>query len=135
MRFILTAAVTATLILAAPIAQAKPPLATVKPIADGLLAVGIADEIRSQCPSISARLLRAVNYLSALKKAARSMGYSDQEIKAYRSDPAEKAKMRTRGEAYLSKNGVAKGQPESYCALGRVEIQKSSQIGALLRAK
>ena len=68
-------------------AVAKPHLRDT-PIDDGLLALGLADEIRS------------------LKK---------------------------RGKAYLAANGVVVGQPETYCALGRNEIEKSSQIGSLLR--
>ena len=116
-------------------AQAKRPLAQVKPITDGLLAVGLADEIRNNCPTISARMLRAVSFMTSLKNKAQAMGYSDEEIRAFRKNSSEKARMRARGEAYLKQNGVRKGQPETYCALGRAEIAKSSQIGALLRAK
>jgi hypothetical protein len=116
-------------------AGAKPPLGQVAPIVDGLLAVGLADEIRNNCPSISARMLRAAGFMSDLQSKARSMGYSDAEIRAFRKDRTEKARMRARGNAYLKQNGVTKGVPETYCALGRAEIAKSSQIGALLRAK
>ena len=119
----------------APMAEAKQPLAEVKPITQGLLAVGLADEIRNNCPSISARMLRALTFMNKLKSEARALGYSDEEIRTFRKNRAEKAKMRARGEAYLKQNGVLKGQPETYCALGRAEIKKSSKIGALLRAK
>ena len=116
-------------------ADAKQPLGQIKPVTQGLLAVGIADEIRNQCPTISARVWRAAKFVKKLKSRANSLGYSDDEIRAFRKSSAEKAKMRAKGEAYLKENGVSKGLPESYCALGRAEIAKSSQIGALLRAK
>jgi hypothetical protein len=34
---------------------------------------------------------------------------------------------------YLAEAGVQSGAPETYCLLGRAEIEKGSQIGALLR--
>ncbi|UOA27629.1 DUF5333 domain-containing protein [Pseudosulfitobacter sp. DSM 107133] len=113
-------------------AGAKPHLRDT-PIDDGLLAVGLADEIRSGCPDISARMLKALGYLSGLKSQAHAMGYSDAEIDAYRKSGTEKARLKSRGAAYLAANGVVVGQPETYCALGRKEIEKSSQIGSLLR--
>ena len=118
----------------APLAEAKQPLGQVKPIFNGLLAVGLADEIRNNCPSISARMVRAAMFVSDLKGQALAMGYSEAEIRAFRKSDREKARMRAQGEAYLKQNGVTKGVPETYCALGRAEIAKSSQIGALLRA-
>ncbi len=116
-------------------AVAKPHLRTVKSINDGLLAVGIADKIRKSCPSISARMFRALSFMNALENKAVAMGYTSAEIKAYVKSPNEKAKMRARGEAYLASKGVVKSDPESYCAQGRIEIANKSQIGALLRAK
>ena len=35
----------------------------------------------------------------------------------------------------MKAGGVVGGQPETYCALGREEIEKGSQIGAFLRVK
>ncbi|MEL6451080.1 MAG: DUF5333 domain-containing protein [Pseudomonadota bacterium] len=102
-------------------------------IEDTLLAVGIADEIRKNCPSISARLVRAYNTLMGTVSLARSKGYSDAEIDAYRNSDAEKDRLRAVRDAYLTEAGVIAGAPESYCALGRVEIEKGGQIGALLR--
>ncbi len=69
-----------------------------------------------------------------LKSRANALGYSDAEIRAYIESDAEKARMRAKGEAFLSQNGVRYGQPETFCAFGRSEIQKNSAIGALLRA-
>ncbi|MDQ7072103.1 MAG: DUF5333 domain-containing protein [Rhodobacterales bacterium] len=113
----------------------KPHLRTVKSINDGLLAVGIADKIRKTCPSISARMFKALSFMNALENKAESMGYTKAEIKAYVKSPNQKAKMRARGEAYLASKGVVKSDPESYCTQGRIEIANKSQIGALLRAK
>ncbi len=113
-------------------AVAKPHLRDT-PIDDGLLALGLADEIRSACPNISARMIRALGYLNGLKSQAHALGYTDAEIDAYRKSDTEKARLKKRGKAYLAANGVVVGQPETYCALGRNEIEKSSQIGSLLR--
>lgn len=120
--------------LATPVA-AKPPLRDVAAVDDALLDLGLADRIRKECPDISARMFRAIGYLNDIQNTAKSLGYSDAEIDAYRKSDAEKARMKSRGAAYLKANGVDTSDPQSYCALGRAEIQKSSRIGSLLRAK
>ncbi len=114
-------------------ASAKPHLRDVPEIDGTILAVGIADEIRKNCPDISARLLKAVTTINGLKSKARAMGYSDAEIDAYRKSDAEKARLKAERKSYLNAGGVLTGNPESYCALGRKEIEKGGQIGALLR--
>ena len=132
-RMMITAAVGLAL-LAAPVA-AKPPLRDVPAIDDALLDLGIADRIRKNCPDISARMLTAIGYLYGLKDKARDLGYSDAEIEAYVDSDAEKARMKARGAAFVKARGVDTSDPQSYCALGRAEIQKSSRIGSLLKAK
>ncbi len=121
--------------LSAAPAFANPPLRDVAAVDDALLDLGIADIIRKECPDISARMLKAVNYVWGVKAQARDLGYSEAEIEAYVDSDAEKARMRARGKAFFKAKGVDTSDPQSYCALGRAEIQKSSRIGSLLRAK
>ena len=122
-----------TLALVASTVSAKPPLREVPEIDGTILAVGIADEIRKNCPDISARLIRAVSVVNGLKGKARSLGYSDAEIDAYRKSDVEKARLKAERDRYLAAGGVRSGAPATYCALGRAEIEKGGQIGALLR--
>ena len=89
MRMMMVIAAAAAL-AGAPMAQARPPLRDVAEINDGLFAVAVADEIRKECRSISARMLRALNYINALEKRAQELGYSKQEIKAYVKSKEEK---------------------------------------------
>ena len=131
-RTFVASVLTAALFLGAP---ASAGLKDETQINDGLLAVGIADEIRNKCSSISARTFTALGYLNSLKKLARQKGYSNDEINRYVKNDAEKAKMRKRGEKYLAQNGASTSDPESMCRLGRAEIKKRSQIGVLLRAR
>lgn len=119
----------------ASMAKALPPLSQQSEINEGLLAVGIADEIRKQCTSISPRYVKALTFMSNLEDKARDLGYTDDEIKAYVTSKAEKAKMRAKGEAYLADAGVKKGDAESYCAVGREEVAKGSLIGSFLRVR
>ena len=114
-------------------AQAKPALRDVPAIDGALMAVGLADEIRKQCPNISPRYIKALRFVSGLRDKARNMGYSEAEIDAYRKSPAEKARLKAKGNSYLIAHGVTADDPQSYCTLGRAEIEKSSQIGALLK--
>ena len=125
----------ATLSLSATMALALPGLPNEEDINDGLLAVGIADEIRKNCPSISGRVVKAILFMNSLEKLALSRGYSEDQIEAYVNSDAEKAKMRAKGEEYLATKGVNRANPETFCDLGRAEIASGSQIGSFLRAK
>ena len=116
-------------------AAAKPPLREVAEIDDALFDLGIADILRKNCPTISARMLKAVAYVHGLEKRARALGYSDEEIEAYTDSDAEKDRLRARAAAFFKARGVDTSDPQSYCALGLEEIQKSSRIGSLLKAK
>ena len=120
--------------LAGPLA-AKPPLREVATIDDALLDLGIADRIRKECPEISARMFQAIRFVRNLEAEAKALGYSEAEIEAYTDSDAEKARMKARGAAFFAARGVDTSDPQSYCALGREEIQKSSRIGSLLKAK
>ena len=122
-----------SLALAASAASAKPPLREVREIDGTILAVGIADEIRKNCPDISARLVRAVNLVNGLRGRARDLGYSEAEIDAYRKSDVEKSRLKAERDQYLATRGVRAGAPETYCALGQAEIENGGQIGALLR--
>lgn len=115
--------------------SAKQPLREVEAIDNAVFDVAIADEIRKKCPDIAPRLVKAFALYRATQSAARDLGYSDAEIEAYVESEHEKARMRAKGEAYLHANGVVAADPQSYCALGRKEIEKSSRIGSVLRVK
>lgn len=114
---------------------AKQPLREIKAIDNAVFDVAVADQIRKKCPDIAPRLVQAYTLYRSTRKHARDLGYSDEEIEAYGDSDAEKARMRANGEAYMRANGVVTSDPQSYCALGRKEIQKSSRIGSLLREK
>ncbi len=113
----------------------KPPLREVQIIDDTLLVIALANEIREYCGAINGRVFKAMGIMRGLKRHANGLGYSDDEIRAYVTSDSEKARMRKRGEKYLFAKGVTYDEPETFCALGRAEIEKNSAIGALLRAK
>ncbi|TCL09848.1 hypothetical protein BXY66_1913 [Shimia isoporae] len=121
--------------LAAGAALAKPPLREVKEIDDQIFWGILAYEISEQCASLDARKFKAVSDLWSLASKAQSMGYSRDEIKTYIRSDEEKARMRTRGEAYLASRGVSYETPETFCTFGKAEIERNSAIGAYLRAK
>lgn len=112
---------------------AKPHLRDVSEIDDTLMAVAIADEIRKSCDGIDARMFRALNTLSSLKRMARARGYSDSEIEAYVTSKSEKRRMRAKAESYLAAQGVDAGATAKLCAFGRAQMAQDTQIGRLLR--
>lgn len=125
--------VTATLL--AGMAAAKPALRDVPEIDDQMLKIGLALEISEQCDSIAARKLKGLNVLWSLKKRANALGYSDDEINAYRKSEAEKARIRALGEDYVKSKGLDPKSAADLCRLGKAEIADGSVIGSLLKAK
>lgn len=125
----------AALVAATTAVASKPSLQSVTVVEEGLLAVAVADKIRRECGEISGRFMKARAILNDLYEEARAQGYTDDEIEAYVTSAAQKNRMRTKRDTYLEGQGVVQSDPASYCAAGRAEINKSSQIGTLLRAR
>ncbi|WP_412563428.1 DUF5333 domain-containing protein [Thalassobius sp. MITS945101] len=137
MRLMMTTAVALTLALT-PIggqATAKPPLRDVAEIDSNMLWVALAIEVSDKCEEINARTLKGLAFLNSLRSRAKSMGYSSDEIKAYVNSDAEKARIRTLGEAYVKSKGLNPADTGDLCTLGHAEIAARSQIGVLLKAK
>lgn len=128
-----------TLILAAMLtapaaASPLPPLEENARVKSEFLSAAVGDEIRKNCPSISARTFRALGRVNELQNYALGLGYTKADIKAMRENPAAKAKLKAMRDAYMTKHGVREGDSDSYCRLGRQEIEKNSLTGWLLRA-
>ncbi len=115
--------------------------AVLQPLADDprvqreFLAAAVGDEIRKNCPTISARLWRVWQRAGELEDYALSLGYSRDDIDEMRNSEAAKARLKSLRDEYLKANGVTEGDPDSYCRLGLEEIEKNSLTGWLLRAK
>lgn len=116
-------------------ALAKPHLRDVAEVDGAMFQVAIADSIRKTCPTISARKVKAWRYLRSVAKTAIDLGYTRAEIEAYTKSDEDKARLRAKAEEYFATRGVERSDPQSYCVLGREEIQKASRVGSLLRAE
>lgn len=121
--------------LAAALGLATPALAGLEQeprITEGLINVGIAYEISEICPRLDGRTLRGLQYLLALKGAARDMGYSDAEIDAFIDDDAAKDRLEAIARQRLAAKGARQGDVEAHCRVGEAELAADSQIGRLL---
>ncbi|MEM6741175.1 MAG: DUF5333 domain-containing protein [Pseudomonadota bacterium] len=116
-------------------AEAKPHLRDNIPINNQLFAAAVGDQIRRNCPSISARVGLVWRKARALERYALEQGYTDDEIEDYLESKPDIRAMEARRDAYLAENGVRRGDAESYCALGQAEISANSPIGELLRSR
>lgn len=120
-------------LIAAP-ALALEPINTEKHINHTLLQGFIADKIDDNCDTISARKLRALAELNALRSYALEKGYTTAEVKAFVTSKAEKARGKAQAAEWLKAKGAVEGDPASYCRIGVEEIAKDSLIGQLLRS-
>lgn len=127
--------VTVAALMAGSVAAARPALRDVKEIDEQMLRVGIALVISEQCNTILARKIKGITFLWTIKRRANELGYSDDEINAYRKSPVEKDRIRANGEAYVKSKGLNPKSATDLCTLGKAEIAKGSVIGSLLKAK
>ena len=104
-------------------------------INEGLIAISMADIIRTSCPEISARFIAAFIFLKSLESKALALGYDGSEIKAFINDANEKDRVLGLARARLTTLRALLDQPATYCTVGLAEIQTGSTIGKLLKAK
>jgi|GEM_PF-630857 len=116
-------------------AAALEPLSQERYINDRLIAARIADRVRRECPTIGARLIYAYNQARALERYALDKGYSRQQVNEFLDSKTERKRIYAVAEDYMARNGVRKGDAESYCRLGRQEIANRTVTGSLLVAK
>lgn len=112
--------------------HAKPALQNVKELDDGLYIVGLAQEIKKKCPEIASRKFQRTLELLKLRNRALQLGYTEEEIRAHVKSDVEKARLRARAAEYMKSKGLEQNS-NGYCALGRLEMEKRSSVGALLR--
>ena len=113
---------------------AKPEIKDDPEIFSRLVTTAIAHEIRDKCSFIEARKLSATFYVLGILRYAKSQGFSQEEIEAYRDIKTEQDRLRAATYAYLDKNGVDRNKPESHCDLGEKEIASGSQVGKLIKS-
>ncbi len=135
MRIVATLMLSFALAFGAAAASAKTQLHDVKEIDDAMLWVALAIEISDKCNEIDPRTFKGLSVLYGLKRRAHNLGYTSAEINAYVKSPDEKARMRQRGEKYVRSRGLNPSDPAALCSLGHAEMDRSSAIGALLKAK
>lgn len=106
-----------------------------QPINNGLTIVAIADILRKECDTIEPRMIRAYTFIKTLENKAKADGFSDEEIDAFVKNKDEKARVNGAARTYLETKGVSLADKQTYCTVGQAEIDRNSQIGALLRSK
>jgi hypothetical protein len=125
----------AALIPAGVAAADLPPLSENPRVRSEFLAGAVGDAIVDNCPSISARMFAVIGRLNDLQRYVRSLGYTSEDIRAFRKSPENRAELNRLRDEYLAANGVVPGDAESYCRLGRREIENGTLIGSLIRAR
>jgi hypothetical protein len=113
-------------------AASLPPLSENPRVVQEFLAVAVGDEIRKNCPTISARLFYVLRKAGDLQDYVQGLGYTKDDIDAMRKDPANKARLKAMRDEYLTANGVVPGDQDSYCRLGRLEIEGKTLVGSLI---
>ena len=127
------ALVTTVLLGVAGPGAAQTPLHDDPTVRQGFYAIGLADEVRRNCPQISPRLVRAYTFLKSLESYALNAGYSTADIDALRNNDAEKDKLEAQIRSDLASRGARAGNAAGFCKVGREEIARGTQAGRLLK--
>lgn len=98
-----------------------------------LLGASMAYIIDEQCPSIRLRRFKLLTYALSLNSHAKGLGYSGREVETYVNDPDEQARFRAMALEVLLQKGAVQGDGESFCAIGRAEIEKGTYVGSILK--
>lgn len=112
---------------------AQTPLHEDPTVREGFYAIGLADEVRRNCPQISPRLVRAYSFLKSLEGHALESGYTDADIEALKDNEAAEEALRRQIRADLAERGARPGNTAGYCKVGREEIARGSLAGRLLK--
>lgn len=102
-------------------------------VRQGFYAIGLADEIRKNCPGISPRLVRAYTFLKSLESHALQSGYTQDDIEALKDDDAARSELEAQIRADLAARGASPGNAAGYCQVGREEMGRGTAAGRLLR--
>ncbi len=114
-------------------ADTLPHLSENEYINDRLIETAVGDAIRTNCPTIKARILYVIIQTKKLRDYTLDLGYTKGDISAYLENPEAQARVRDITTAYLAENGVIEGVSESYCALGQQEIANETLVGSLIK--
>ncbi len=121
-----------SLCLPVPALAQTPPLSENPYVNDRLVQARVADRIRKECPTISARFVYALNQARALERWALDQGYTRAEIDAFLDSRADKRRIYAAAEEYLSANGAVAGDAQSFCRVGEAEIAAGTVTGSLI---
>lgn len=114
-------------------ATALPPLHEDATVRSGFYQIGLADEIRRNCPEISPRLVRAYALVKQLERYAYDQGYSREDVKALEDNDSAKSQLEAQVRADLAQRGASNGNAAGYCKVGREEIARGTPAGRLLQ--
>ena len=102
-------------------------------INERLLIASKAWIIAEECPDLKPNKLAALPQLLKMQSQGRALGYSMSELSAYVDSPVEQDRFRKIAEPWLEEQGAKKGDPESYCEVGRAQMENRTSVGKLLR--
>jgi hypothetical protein len=116
-------------------AHARQPLHEVRQLYEPLLAAAVGEAIVRTCPDIQPRMLTVMAKGKALERQALALGYTEDELRAFRTSKAERKRLEARRDAWLAARGIVRGDRDAHCRLGTDEIAARSLLGSLLRAR
>jgi len=114
-------------------AESRPDLVTEEHINRSLLSAAISVGIARACPTMEVRQIYGLFKALELRNYARRLGYSDEEIEAFVESSEQQDRMKDWAIRYMTQQGVELDNNDTYCALGKYEIERKSLTGRLLR--
>ncbi|TRD21506.1 DUF5333 domain-containing protein [Palleronia caenipelagi] len=112
---------------------AQTPLDQHPRVRDSFYAIGLADQIRRNCPQIQPRLVRAYTFIKSLERWALNSGYTEADVDALTDNKAARSALEAEIARDLAARGATPGNAAGYCKVGREEIARGTRAGSFLK--
>ncbi len=99
---------------------------------DFAFANAMADQLASECRSLTLDRSKVYKTSEALAEKYEAEGYRASDFK-YLARNLPRKRVQDDAIAYIQKRGIVIGEPETFCAAGRLEISNETSIGAFLK--
>lgn len=114
-------------------AEARVSLKDDEHITQSLVAAQVGVILSENCPSLEPKVVIATLRAWQLQSYALEQGFSQRQIDRFLKNRDQQARILELARTYLAEAGATDGDPESYCAIGRMEIETDTLAGELLK--
>ena len=114
---------------AAVLADDRVPLNEDPVLENGLRVMAQGYWIRKNCDEVSLRVFKSWGLVNSLKSRGRSLGYSDDELRAYLDNKNEQKRVEELARAEMRSFGLDFDNPKTFCKVAKMKVSEDQGFG------